>query len=183
MNHQAGLDGGGGGSYIDTVICREKDANTAWTSASDGVLEERRYYCQNWRADVNAVLTSAGWMVEWDKYSSYGSPFGLPGGDADSSGNTDATDTTQIQTWINGSVYDVRGDINLNGVVNASDKPPGVPPCRGMACSDYPTRCTSTMPQPPGTPFNLACATMAPPCLIPPIPPPPPLADWNCRFY
>ena len=61
-------------------------------------------------------------MVEWVKYSSYGSPFGLPGGDADSSGNTDSTDTSQIQTWINGSAYDVRGDINLNGVVNSSDK-------------------------------------------------------------
>ncbi len=122
VNHQAGLDGSGGGSYIDTVITREKDANTAWTSASDGVLEERRYYCQNWRADVSAVLTSGGLMVEWVKYSSYGSPFGLPGGDANSSGGTDATDTTQIQTWINGSAYDVRGDINLNGVVNASDK-------------------------------------------------------------
>jgi len=122
INHQAGLDGGGGGSYIDTVICREKDANTAWTSASDGVLEERRYYCQNWRADVSAVLTSAGWMVEWVKYSSYGSPFGLPGGDANSSGGTDSTDTTQIQTWINGSAYDVRGDVDLDGDVDATDK-------------------------------------------------------------
>jgi len=122
INHQAGLDGSGGASYIDTVICREKDANTAWTSASDGTLEERRYYCQNWRADVSAVLTSGGLMVEWDKYSSYGSPYGLPGGDANSSGNTDSTDTTQIQTWINGSAYDVRGDVDLDGDVDATDK-------------------------------------------------------------
>src|SRR6185295_11741981 len=50
VNHNAGLGGKGGSSYIDLVICRNKDANTAWTSASDGVLEERLYYCQNWRA-------------------------------------------------------------------------------------------------------------------------------------
>jgi hypothetical protein len=31
---------------------RDKDANTAWaTAAADGTLEERRVYCQNWRAD------------------------------------------------------------------------------------------------------------------------------------
>ena len=54
--HQAGLDGLGGSSYIDLVICRDRDANTAWTSASDGVLEERMYLCQNWRADVSAIV-------------------------------------------------------------------------------------------------------------------------------
>jgi hypothetical protein len=41
--HQAGLGGNGGASYIDLVVCRNKDANTAWTSASDGTLEERVY--------------------------------------------------------------------------------------------------------------------------------------------
>ena len=61
-------------------------------------------------------------MKEWVKYSAYGIPFGLPGGDANSSGATDATDTTQVQTWINGSIYDVRGDIDLNGTVDATDK-------------------------------------------------------------
>ncbi len=79
--HQAGLDGNGESSYIDLVVCRNKDANTAWTSTSDGTLEERRYYCQNWRADVSAIVTSSGTMREWAKYSAYGIPFGLPGPD------------------------------------------------------------------------------------------------------
>jgi YD repeat-containing protein len=120
--HQAGLDGNGGSSYIDLVVCRNKDANTAWTSASDGVLEERLYYCQNWRADVSVIVTSSGTMKEWVKYSGYGIPFGLPGGDANSSGATDSTDVNQVQTWINASTYDVRGDIDLNGTVDSTDK-------------------------------------------------------------
>ena len=120
--HQAGLDGRGRSSYLDLVICRNKDANTGWTSASDGVLEERLYYCQNWHAEVSAIVTSGGAMKEWVKYSAYGTPLGLPGGDTNSSGATDATDVTQVQTWINGSAYDVRGDIDLNGTVDATDK-------------------------------------------------------------
>jgi hypothetical protein len=120
--HQAGVDGRGTSSYIDLVVCRNRDANTTWTSASDGVLEERLYYCQNWRADVSAVVTSSGTMKEWVKYSSYGIPFGLPGGDTDSNGVTDTTDVNQVQTWINGSTYDVRGDIDLDGDVDSTDK-------------------------------------------------------------
>jgi RHS repeat-associated protein len=104
------------------VVCRNKDANTAWTSASDGTLEERLFYCQNWRADVSAIVAAAGTMKEWDKYSAYGIPFGLPGGDTGSDGDCDATDVTQVQTWINGSQYDVRGDIDLDGDVDSNDK-------------------------------------------------------------
>jgi RHS repeat-associated protein len=120
--HQAGLDGNGASSYIDLVVCRNKDANTAWTSASDGTLEERIYHCQNWRADVSAIVAAAGTMKEWDKYSAYGIPFGLPGGDTDSDGDCDSTDVTQVQTWINGSQYNVRGDIDLDGDVDSNDK-------------------------------------------------------------
>jgi hypothetical protein len=50
FHHAAGADGMGGSSYIDSVVLRDKDANTSWTSAADGTLEERRYYNQNWRA-------------------------------------------------------------------------------------------------------------------------------------
>ncbi len=35
--------------YIGSVILRDRDANTAWEAAADGVLEEWVYYCQNWR--------------------------------------------------------------------------------------------------------------------------------------
>jgi len=43
LHHQAGNSGYGGSSYIDSLVLRDRDANTAWTSASDGTLEEQRY--------------------------------------------------------------------------------------------------------------------------------------------
>jgi RHS repeat-associated protein len=121
VNHNAGLNGYGTASYIDLVVLRDKDANTAWTSASDGALEQRLYYCQNWRGDVVVLVASGGSMLEWVKYSAYGVPFGLPAGDTDSDGDCDSTDLTQMQTWINGSAYDIRGDVDLDGDVDATD--------------------------------------------------------------
>ena len=82
---------------------------------ADGTLEERRYYCQNWRADVVALVTSSGQQVEQDRYSPYGVPFGLPAGDANSDGTVATADTDQIQTWINAAAYDARGDLDLDG--------------------------------------------------------------------
>ena len=119
--HQAGLDGRGGSSYIDLVACRNKDADTAWTSASDGVLEERVYYCQNWRADVSALVKADGTMLEWVKYSAYGVPFGLPNGDTDSDGDCDSNDSSQVIAWYMVSAYNVRGDIDLDGDVDSTD--------------------------------------------------------------
>jgi hypothetical protein len=58
--HQAGSLGNAGSSGIDLIVCRNRDANTTWASASDGTLEERIYYCQNWHADVSALVSSAG---------------------------------------------------------------------------------------------------------------------------
>jgi YD repeat-containing protein len=79
--HNAGLGGFGGSSYIDDVAWRDRDANTNWrTVAGDGVLEERRYLCHDWRHDVCAVVTDAGKLVETVKYSSYGVAFGIPAG-------------------------------------------------------------------------------------------------------
>ncbi|MGE3110101.1 MAG: RHS repeat-associated core domain-containing protein, partial [Phycisphaerales bacterium] len=108
----------GGSSYIDSVIFRDRDHNSGWTSAADSTREERRYYCQNWRADVSAILTDDGKLVEWVKYSSYGIPFALPAGDTDSDGEWDATDSGNITI---SSSYDVRQDANLDGSVNSSD--------------------------------------------------------------
>lgn len=122
MPHAAGNSGFGGASYIDLVVCRDKDANTAWTSASDTVLEERVYYCQNWRADVSAIVSAAGGMLEWAKYSAYGLPFGLPGGDVNSDGDCDSVDATQIQSLINAPAYELLGDVDLDGDVDATDK-------------------------------------------------------------
>jgi len=115
--HNAGEDGFGGSSYIDDVIMRDRD-----TDGDGAVDDERVYYCQNWRHDVVAVIFSDGSMAEWDAYSAYGVPFGLPRGDANSDGTITLTDVGQIQTWINGSTYDVRGDVDLDGDVDLTDK-------------------------------------------------------------
>ena len=120
--HNAGFDGRGGSSYINDVVLRDRDANTAWDAAADGTLEERLFYLTNWRHDVVALLDSSRRQVEHTRYSAYGTPFAMPAGDTDSDGDCDATDIAQIDTWIAGSIYDLRGDLNLDGVVNATDK-------------------------------------------------------------
>ena len=82
-----------------------------------GRSRERRYDCQNWRADVSAILTDDGSMVEWVKYSAYGVPFGLPAGDTDSDGDWDGDDKGRIGS----GAYDVRKDVNLDGVEDSDD--------------------------------------------------------------
>ena len=117
--------GAGGDGLIDALILRDKDANTAWTSAADGTLEERIYYCQNWRGDVVLTVDSGGDIVEHVRYSSYGVAFGMPAGDTNSDGDCDkgdSADTDQIQTWIDTSTYAVLGDLDASGVVDATDK-------------------------------------------------------------
>ena len=118
VHHAAGLGGFGGSSYVDAIVLRDKDANTAWGAASDGVLEERIYYCQNWRHDVVALVESTGELVEQVRYSPYGVPFGLPAADADSDGDVDEADVTLITS---GGPYDVRRDVDLDGDVDAAD--------------------------------------------------------------
>jgi len=122
VNAMAGLDGYGRSSYINDVVCRERDNTGGWLAASDGTLEERYFYCPNWRGDVSVLVHSGRYMAEWVKYSAYGVPFGLPGGDTNSDGDNDAADATQIQTWINASAYDVRGDVDLDGDVDSTDR-------------------------------------------------------------
>ncbi|MEQ1735197.1 MAG: hypothetical protein ABL886_02050, partial [Rhodoglobus sp.] len=120
--HAAGNSGIGDSSYIDLVVCRDRDEDTSWTSASDGVLEDRIYFCQDSQGDVGAVVAAASAMLEWCQFSSYGTPFGLPSGDTDSDGDCDSADTSQIQTLINTGGYDPRADIDLNGLAQAADK-------------------------------------------------------------
>ena len=73
--HNAGLRGGGGSSYIDSVILRDRDATGEWHEEADSTLEERVYYCQNWRADVVALFTDTGHMIQQVRYDAYGVPF------------------------------------------------------------------------------------------------------------
>jgi RHS repeat-associated protein len=113
---RAGRDGQGRSTYIDELALRDRD------TTGNGTLDERIYYCQNWRADVSALVDDAGAIVEWVKYSAYGVPFGLPGGDTDSDGDCDSTDEAQVTTWVNASTYDVIGDLDLDGDVDSVDE-------------------------------------------------------------
>ena len=119
--HAAGLDGRGGSSYIDATLLRDKDASTAWTAAANA-LDEVSYYCQNWRADVVAIVSDEGAMREQARYSAYGVPFGIPLGDVDGDGDSDTTDQGLVTAMIGPPyAYDVRGDFDLDGDVDSGD--------------------------------------------------------------
>jgi RHS repeat-associated protein len=120
VHHNAGLSGFGGSSYIDAVILRDRDASTNWwEDATDGLREERIYYVQNWRADVSALLTDTGSLIQWVKYSAYGVPFMIPSGDIDSDGDFDLTDVGGLG---GGTFTDrARQDVNLDGVSDFDD--------------------------------------------------------------
>ena len=93
--------------------------SSPWTGGDTATLGTRVFYCQNWRHDVSVLLSDAGKMLEWVKYSSYGIPFALACGDSDADGDWDATDSGRITGWTTG--YDVRWDCNLDGVIDSSD--------------------------------------------------------------
>ncbi|MCC6970107.1 MAG: hypothetical protein IT434_07770, partial [Phycisphaerales bacterium] len=117
--HNAGANGRGSSSYIDSVILRNRDANTSWTSSADGTLEERVYYVQNWRADVSAVLSDAGVVKEWVKYTSYGIPIRIDPADYNRDGFVNATDFDDY-----GDDFDnarAEADVNFDGSVNGDD--------------------------------------------------------------
>jgi hypothetical protein len=116
VHQNAGAGGQGGASYIDEFVLRDRDTD------GNGSLDERVWYCQNRRYDVIALVDDGGDQREMVRYSAYGVPFGLVGGDADSDGDNDATDQAQIQSWIDAPSYDVRGDLDLDGDVDSTDK-------------------------------------------------------------
>ncbi len=97
--HAAGLDGRGDSSYIDSVILRDRDnsgGGGSWTNASDGVLEERLFYGQNWRADVSIVMNTNGRPLERVKYSAYGVPMLLSELDFNGDGLIDPDDSADF---------------------------------------------------------------------------------------
>ncbi|MFM9958558.1 MAG: RHS repeat-associated core domain-containing protein [Phycisphaerales bacterium] len=68
-----------------------------------------------------AVLNNNGALSQQVRYSAYGVPYGLPAGDTNADGSIVATaDVTQMNTWASGP-YDVRGDLDLDGDVDAAD--------------------------------------------------------------
>ncbi len=46
---------------------------TPWYAAADSTGDQTRYYVQNWRADVVALLNSDGRAMEHVRYTAYGS--------------------------------------------------------------------------------------------------------------
>ncbi|MDP1662577.1 MAG: hypothetical protein Q8L55_11750, partial [Phycisphaerales bacterium] len=68
LYNTSGLDGRSGSSYIDKVVFRDRDTD------ADGGRDERRYYLQNWRSDVVALITTTGAWVERYRYDAYGRP-------------------------------------------------------------------------------------------------------------
>lgn len=118
--HNAGVAGAGGSSYIDAVILRDRDANTAWESQADGTLEERTYYCQNWRADVVALMTDSGELVNQVRYDPYGVPFGIALADMEADGDVDNDDYTKWSGYYSGGTHPY-ADWNWDGTVNSTD--------------------------------------------------------------
>jgi RHS repeat-associated protein len=118
--NNAGLAGAGGSSYIDSVILRDRDANTAWEDQTDGTLEERTDHCQNWRADVVALMTDAGRLVNQVRYDPYGVPFGIPKTDMDGDGDADTDDYTLYYSYYTGSTMPF-ADWNWDGTKNSTD--------------------------------------------------------------
>ncbi len=120
--NMAGVAGSGGSSYIDSVIMRDRDANTNWEAAADSVLEERVYYCQNWRADVVALFTEAGQLINQLRYDPYGVPFSISKADVNADGSVDTSDITRFGSiWNGGSGTHPLADWNFDGAVNTAD--------------------------------------------------------------
>ena len=105
----------------DDLILRDRDTTANWEDSTSTATDERHYYCQNWRGDVVEIVSSDGKRAETIRYTAYGVPFGIPLGDVTMDGKAQF-DTTQIQVWINNTIYEARGDLDLDGDVDAADK-------------------------------------------------------------
>lgn len=111
-------------------ILRDRDADLAdkpfyWASepaASDRY--ERHYYALDYRGYVAAIFAGDGTLVEQVRYSATGVPFNIPLGDVNGDGKVEAgtsgkIDEDQIKTMY--TAYHVRGDLDLDGDVDAAD--------------------------------------------------------------
>jgi RHS repeat-associated protein len=104
------------------VILRDRDADTAWEDEADGTLEERVYYCQNWRADVVALFSDTGHMLQQVRYDPYGVPFGISKADLTADGVLDSNDQSRFTTLYNsGSGTHPFADWNLDGTLSSLD--------------------------------------------------------------
>ncbi len=119
--HAAGLDGQGSSSYIDSMVLRDRDNNGGggWSGASDGTLESRIYYAQNWRADASAILSAAGVVQEWVKYSSYGVPTAIDPADFNRDGFVTGDDNTAFDDAYTNARP--KADLDFDGFVTGDD--------------------------------------------------------------
>lgn len=71
LYHNAGLNGRGGSSYIDSAAIRGTNPSTP-SGSYPPVMQDTWYVLQNWRADVVATLASDGTHSAWSSYTAYG---------------------------------------------------------------------------------------------------------------
>ncbi|MCW5777144.1 MAG: hypothetical protein KIS87_11965, partial [Phycisphaeraceae bacterium] len=95
------------------------DPADTWLFESDGVLEERVFICQNWRADAALVVDSSGAAVQRAWYTAYGVPTGADRADLNGDGVVDSSDASVFSAWHGAS--DIRAAWNLDGTVNSTD--------------------------------------------------------------
>ena len=128
--HNAGLDGFGGASDVDSVVMRRTflASGTPRTRVSyDGA--KRWYVLQNWRQDAAVIISDAGVQRERAFYSPYGRVFGMPAGDLNFDGEFTSAEATTISGWSAG--YRAYADINLDGVIDGDDATANTPGALG----------------------------------------------------
>ncbi|XVJ60748.1 MAG: hypothetical protein HEQ23_15715 [Tepidisphaera sp.] len=121
VHHASGRNGMG--SYIDSVILRDRDQTGSNNSSADATMEQRLYYGQNWRADVSVTMTETGRILERIKYSAYGVAMRVPVTDFNLDGFVDAFDDIAYDDCYTGvsCPSGQTADMNLDGFVDSFD--------------------------------------------------------------
>ncbi|MHC5024161.1 MAG: RHS repeat protein, partial [Planctomycetota bacterium] len=133
--HCAGRDGRGGSSYVDALVCRERNLVIEPANPLDPP-EERLVYLHDAHGDVVMLLdawgTAGGWdaegaaaaggPVELIRYSAYGEPRAMPAGDLDGDGDLDDDDLAWMLAIEQTGGFDVRADLDGDGDIDAQDR-------------------------------------------------------------
>ena len=116
-----------GSSYIDDVVCRERDLT------SNGGFDDRYYYLQNWRNDVVAIMDHLGEIKEKIVYDAYGRPSCFSPADIETTGGgvgrpDGIVDASDVSAWSTGSaawnkdIGNGSGVAIPDGMVNSNDQ-------------------------------------------------------------
>jgi RHS repeat-associated protein len=121
VHHAAGRNGMG--SYLDSVILRDRDQTNGNNGVADGTLEQRLYFGQNWRADVSVLMSDSGRILERIKYSAYGVATRVPVADFNRDGSVDFFDDADYDDCYTGAGCPAgqTADLNLDGFVDSFD--------------------------------------------------------------